>query len=214
MTAAVRRTAGDGRTPAGLALLGVLAGVAAKAADESGWTAAADLGTYPAAWVLAVSLIGRFAPSPVTAAIRAAAFFAAMTLAYYAWAAWVLGFGWSALLPVWLVLAATAVAGVAALVQWATARPGVLPGAALALVAGVAVAEGGLRGLWLWAQGLLPFAAARPVQAVVEVAVVLTITLALPRHGSTRFWAAVLLVPMAWLAGELVGRLYGTGWLS
>jgi hypothetical protein len=47
----------------GFAGLGVLAGVAAKAADESGigWTA--DLGTYPAAWVLAVALIGRYAPT-------------------------------------------------------------------------------------------------------------------------------------------------------
>ena len=47
----------------GVALLGVLAGVAAKAADESGLRWAADLGSYPAAWVLAVALLGRL-PRP------------------------------------------------------------------------------------------------------------------------------------------------------
>ncbi|TFV44632.1 hypothetical protein [Blastococcus sp. TF02A-35] len=49
---------------AAAALAGVLAGVAAKAADESGWQWAADLGTYPAAWVLAVALLGRCARRP------------------------------------------------------------------------------------------------------------------------------------------------------
>lgn len=39
-----------------LALVGGLAGIAAKAADESGVRGAADLGSYPAAWVLAVAL--------------------------------------------------------------------------------------------------------------------------------------------------------------
>jgi len=55
-----RRRAGL-RLLATFAGLGVLAGVAAKAADESGWRWAADLGSYPAAWVLAVAVIGRSA---------------------------------------------------------------------------------------------------------------------------------------------------------
>ena len=59
---------------------GLLAGVAAKAGDESGWRWAADLGTYPAAWVLAVALIGWAAPSPGVAALRSGISFAAMTL--------------------------------------------------------------------------------------------------------------------------------------
>jgi hypothetical protein len=41
------------RAAALLALVGALAGVTTKAADGSPWTWAADLGTYPAAWVLA-----------------------------------------------------------------------------------------------------------------------------------------------------------------
>ena len=215
MTSAGTRTGlGEPVALAGLALLGVLAGIAAKAADEAGPTWAADLGSYPAAWVLAVALIGRFAPTLAAAATRAAVFFAAMTVAYYAWAAWVLGFGWSRLLPVWLVLSATAVAAVAAVVRWASDRPGVLPGGLMALVAGIAAADGGLRGLWLWVQGLLPWAATRPVQAVAEVVVAVVVAVVLPRHGVTRFWAAVLLVPMAWVAGELLDALHGTGWLS
>jgi len=51
-----------------LVVAGVLAGIAAKAADESGRRWAADLGSYPAAWVLAVALIGRCAGTPRAAA--------------------------------------------------------------------------------------------------------------------------------------------------
>jgi hypothetical protein len=58
-----RRVTAEPVLVAGFVLLGVLAGVTAKAADESGWGWAADLGSYPAAWVLAVALIGGSAPS-------------------------------------------------------------------------------------------------------------------------------------------------------
>jgi hypothetical protein len=44
--------------------LGLVAGALAKAADESGSRWAADLGSYPAAWVLAVALLGGAAPRP------------------------------------------------------------------------------------------------------------------------------------------------------
>ena len=72
----------DAARALGLAVvLGVLAGVAAKAADESGPGWAADLGSYPALWVLAVGLVGRAAPGPRAAAVRAGVFFAAMTVA-------------------------------------------------------------------------------------------------------------------------------------
>jgi hypothetical protein len=193
-----------------LAALGVLAGVAAKAADESGIGWAADLGTFPAAWVLAVATIGRFAPSWPAAAVRAAAFFAAMTAAYYGWAVWVLGFGYEPdLILTWLALSATAVAAVAGVSWWATRRPGMLPGLLLALIAGTALAGGALRNVYLWwsdESRLL-----HPVEAAVEVAVALAITLALPRHAATRLWAVLLVVPMWWMAGELLDRLYGAG---
>ena len=121
ITTPARRAAESSRL-VGLAALGVLAGIAAKAADESGMTWAADLGTYPAAWVLAVALIGRYAPTLLLAAVRAAVFFAAMTVAYYTWAAVVLNFGWSSLLVPWLVLSSTAVAGAAVTAWWGTRR--------------------------------------------------------------------------------------------
>ena len=44
--------------------LGLVAGALAEAADESGPRWAADLGSYPAAWVLAVALLGGAAPRP------------------------------------------------------------------------------------------------------------------------------------------------------
>jgi hypothetical protein len=198
---------------AGLALLGALAGGLAKAADESGITWAADVGTYPAAWVLAVALIGRFAPTLRGAAVRAAVFFASMTVAYYAWAVWVLGFGYEPdLIVAWLVLSATAVAAVAAGTWWATRRSGPLSGGLMALVAGTALVGGAARGLYLWWDGSLVAAAARPVQAGVEVIAVLVIAVGLPRRRSTRLWALALVLPMWWLAGRLLDlTLYGTG---
>jgi hypothetical protein len=193
-----------------LAAAGVLAGVAAKAADESGVGWAADLGTFPAAWVLAVAAIGRFAPTWRAAAVRASVFFAAMTAAYYGWAVRVLGFGYDpGLVLTWLVLSATAVAAVAAVSWEATRRRGPLPGALLALVAGTALAGGALRNLSLWWSGASLLL--HPVEAGVEVAVALAVTLAVPRHAATRLWAVVLVVPMWWLAGELLDRLYGAG---
>jgi hypothetical protein len=176
--------------------LGVLAGIAAKAADESGWRWAADLGSYPAAWVLAVALIGRAAPSVGAAAARSGVFFAAMTLAYYAWAAWVLGFGWNRLLPVWLVLSASAVALTGAAVSWATRRAGPLPGAALAGCAGIVLAGGAIRN-----------AGGHPVQAVADVAVAVVLVLALPGERSTRWWAVALVGPMCVLAALGLGVL-------
>ncbi|WP_113800437.1 DUF6518 family protein [Blastococcus sp. TF02-8] len=193
------------------AVTGVLAGVAAKAADESGWQAAADLGTYPAAWVLAVVLVGRSAPTAVAAAARAAVFFAAMTLAYYAYAAWVLHFGWSRLLPVWLVLSATAVAVTAAGSWWATRRSGPLPGAGLALAGGIALAGGAFLPLWrrltgTAAEGELLL---HPVQGVVDGVVAVLLVAMLPRHLTTRLWGLALLAPMTWLALRLFDRFSG-----
>ena len=172
--------------------LGLVAGALAKAADESGLGWAADVGSYPAAWVLAVALLGRAAPTVRAAAARSAVFFAAMSLAYYAWAALVLGFGWNRLLVAWLVLSATAVPAVAAAVQWAARRPGLLPGVLLAGTAGIVLAGGAVLG----------DAGAHPVQAVADVAVAGVLAAVLPRHGRTRLWALVLLAPATWLAGR------------
>jgi hypothetical protein len=193
-------------TAALLALAGALVGIAAKAADESSWSWAADLGTYPAAWVLAVALIGRQAPGPVAAAVRAAAFFAAMSLAYYAWAALVLGFGWTWLLGAWLVLSATVVPVVAAAVHWATRRAGVLAGAVMAATAGLVLAGDGVLRLWYWLTEGWP--GLHLVQGVVDVLVALILTVVLPRQRSTRVWAVVLALPMAWLAAQALPAFY------
>ncbi|RBY94413.1 hypothetical protein DQ244_03610 [Blastococcus sp. TBT05-19] len=171
------------------AAAGALAGVAAKAADESGWRWAADLGSYPAAWVLVVALIGHLAPSLPAAAMRAGTFFAAMTLAYYAWAAVVLGFGWNRLLPIWLALSATAVAAVAAAVRWAAGRS--TAGAAVwALAAGIVLAGGAVSD-----------AGEHPVQAAVDVVVAAVLVLVLPDGTAARGRACLLLAPVTVLAG-------------
>ncbi|NEK59944.1 hypothetical protein GCU56_18980 [Geodermatophilus sabuli] len=175
-----------------LAVLGLLAGSVAKAADESSLAWAADLGSYPASWVLAVAVIGRAAATPRAAAVRAAVFFAAMSVAYYAWAALVLGFGWNRLLGAWLLLSVTAVPAVGAAAQWATRRAGPLPGGLLAGAAGIVLAGG----------AVLPGPGAHPVQAVADVLVAAVVVVVLPRHGRTRLWALVCLAPATWLAGS------------
>jgi hypothetical protein len=134
--------------PAGIA--GVLAGIVAKAGDESGWRWAADLGNCPAAWVLAVALIGWSAPSAVAAALRSGMFFAAMTVAYYAWAAEVLDVGWDVrLLVAWLLLSATAVPVTGAGVQWAPRRAGWFAGGLLGVPAEPVLGSGAARQTWL-----------------------------------------------------------------
>ena len=183
-----------------LAAAGVLAGVAAKAADEKHWGWAADLGSFPAAWVLTVALLGRFAPSWRAAALRSAVFFAAMSIAYYAWAAEVLDFGWNRqLLGEWLVMSLTAVPATALAAWWASRRAGVLPGALLAGLAAIAFGGGVVRqqlGIWTGSQ---PYLMAQPVQAAVDIVVALVLVLALPQHWRTRLWAMALTVPVVWL---------------
>jgi hypothetical protein len=187
-----------------LAVAGALAGVLAKAADESGWGWAADLGSFPAAWVLTVALLGRFAPSWRAAAVRSSVFFAAMSVAYYAWAAEVLGFGWNRrLLAAWLVLSLTAVPATALAAWWAPRRSGPVPGALLAGLAAIALGGGVVRqqlGIWTGSQ---PYLMAQPVQAAVDIVVALVLVLALPRHLGTRVWAALLTVPLVWLIWAL-----------
>jgi hypothetical protein len=201
------------RTLVGFAAGGALAGIVAKAADESGIAWAADLGSDPPMWVLAVALIGRSAPTLPTAAARAATFFAAMTLAYYGWAVWVLGFGYEPdLIAAWLALSATAVAAVAAVSWWATRRPGVVAGALVGLIAGTALVGGALRLLFLWWDGSAVASALQPVQVAAELVAVLVITLVLPLHRSTRLWALAFTLPMWWLAQLLIDAvLYGSG---
>jgi Family of unknown function (DUF6518) len=194
------------RVAALLAVVGALAGIAAKAADESPWSWAADLGTFPAAWVLAVAVIGRQAPGPLAAALRASAFFAAMSVAYYAWAALVLGFGWTWLLGAWLVLSATAVPAAAVAAQWATRRPGAAAGLLVAAAAGLVLGSGGALRLWYRLTGT--WQGPHVVQGVVDVLVALALVLLLPRHRSTRVWAVVLALPMAWLAGRGLDVFY------
>lgn len=182
------------------AALGAATGVLAKVADGGpGWLA--DLGSYPAAWVLAVALLGWLASTTRLAAVGSAVFFAVMSLAYYGWAVVVLGFALRpvlVLLAVWLLLSATAVPLFAVGVRWATTHRGVLPGALLAGAAALAVAEGPLAD-----DGV------RPVQAVAGVLVALVVAGLLPRHGRTRAVSLVLLVPAVVVATAGLGLLRG-----
>lgn len=189
----------------GFGALGLLTGVLAKAGDESGRQWAADLGTYPAAWVLAVALIGWWAPTARAAAVRAGTFFAAMAVAYYAWAALVLDFGWSSrLLVAWVALSATAVPATGAVVHWATRRSGPLAGGLLGVPAGLVLGSGAAHEWWrAWVRGDLALPD-RPVQVVAEVVTAVVLVAVLPQDPRTGRWAAVLAVPAILVAAPVL----------
>ena len=205
-TTTVRAARRGSRTGA-LAGLGLLAGVAAKAADASGVAWLVDLGSYPAAWVLAVALVARSAPSTRRAAVGSAVFFAVMSVGYYGFAVGVLGFGLRVtlvLLGAWVALSVTAVPAFAAVVRESCVRRGVLPGVLLAGAAALALADRTLWHLVVRPEGV-PL---HPVQGVVSAVVALVVAGALPRHHRTRVVALALLVPAAVLATAAVDVLY------
>ncbi len=157
----------------------------------------------PALWVLVMATIGFRAPTAISAALWALAFFVAMCFAYYTWAVLVLGFGRGNELYAWLVLAVTAVPLLSASAWWATRRRGVLPGIVIGSLAALVLASGAAWRVGLHFAGHLPSHATRPVQAAVEVGMVLVVLLAFPRHSTTRAWAVAVLLPVAWMVPRL-----------
>jgi hypothetical protein len=190
---------------------GALSGAAAKVADESDITGMADLGTSPTVWVLALALIARLAPTQVDAAIRAAGFFAAMCIGYYAWTSAVLGYpGSGPLLMGWIAIALTIVPVGAALIRWSYDRSGVVAGAVLAGAGGVALSDQRVVQLWHAAIGGLPSDfPLRPIQGLTGIATALVITLWLPTHHATRASAGLLLLPMTYVAMTVLDAARG-----
>ena len=187
-------------------LAGAMAGVLAKLADELGsWWA--DAATYPAVWVVPLALAVRTARGPGQAALHAAAFFIPMTLAYYAWAQFVLGFGYTRYAAVWLVFSIVAVPLLAAGVRWARDGADLLAGVATSLLAALALAGGSVLRVWLWAQGSLPAESARPVQAVLDLAIAAAVAWWVPRTARARGWAVIAVVPITWVVVHLLPQL-------
>jgi hypothetical protein len=183
---------------AALAALGVVAGVAAEVFDRSvGWGAAQ--GSFIATSVLAVALLGRWAPHGSAAVLRSVVFYAAMSIAVCVSAAELIDVGWNLRkLAAGLFLSATVVPALALALWWATRRAGVLPGAMVAVPTALVLAGGAV-----WWQievmtGMQPYLVDRPVQAAFEAGTALVLLLALPRHVSTRLWAVVFAVPFTW----------------
>ena len=180
---------------AGWAVTGAAVGVLAKLGDLAGsWWG--DAGTYPAVWVIPIAILARTSRGPGQAALRAAVFFVPMTVAYYAWAQVILGFGYTRDLVVWLVLAAAVVPPFAAVVRWGREGCDALAAGTAALLAALSFSGGALHRVWLAATGSLPSDATRPVQAALEVVVAVGVVLWLPRTRRARTWAALALVPV------------------
>lgn len=186
--------------------LGVVAGIAAKLADESGIGWLSDLGTFGAIWVLVIIAIAWIAPTLVAAAVRSALFFIGLSVAYYAVSSFVLGFPETGLVVRWAALAVTAVPIMAAAIWWAARRRGLLPAVVAAMVAAIALFDGNVLPFWYAATGepLPPEFPYRPVQAAVEIGTALVAVLLIPREWLTRAVALVLIVPASFLVPELI----------
>lgn len=183
-----------------LASAGAAAGIIAKVADESGVRWMSDAGTLPALWALTLTVIAALAPDALRAALRSVAFFTSACLAYYLWQAYVLNFGAGKVTYLWLALSVTVVPALAALLWWAVRRRGVWGALVLAGVGGFVLANGSVIQVWWYLTSTLPEEfPLRPVQAAFDLVVALVVVTLLPRHHATRSWAALLLVPTAWL---------------
>lgn len=194
---------------AGATAVGVLGGVAAKAADSgvSDWLS--DLANYPAAYVLGLVLISRFAPTAAQAALRSAAFFVSFCLGYYGWAQYGQGFGGSRYFVIWTALALTAVPSFAVLLWWAARRAGLLPGLVIALAAAIVLADGPVRQVWLrYVTGdLPPNFPVHPSQAVFDIIAAGVIVGLTPQHLRTRVVAVLCIIPMYLLATQAIDAL-------
>ncbi len=193
------------------ALGGAAAGLTAKLADESSVRWAADLGTYPALWVLVLVVVGWRSRTPGRAAVQSAAFFLAMTVTYYLYARLALGFAGGGHEGVWALAAVTVAPLAAAAAAWAlrSARPPAA-GAVLALLAALALAGGAVDQYLLAARGLLPpEVPLHPVQAVAELGVVVLAVFVAPRDWARRGWAAAMLLPAAWVVARIVDAGFG-----
>jgi hypothetical protein len=195
---------------AGAAVAGALCGVAAKAADTAATDWVNDLADFPAAYLLALALLARTAPSAVTSAVRAAAFFTTLCLAYYSWSSIVLGFGGGRFLFAWTAVALTVVPLLAAVLQWASRRDdagaGLVTGLVMGLAAAAPLADGAPRRLWsLYISDALDSGVPLHLpQAVLDVTVAAIVAGLLPRHRRTRLVALALVLPLVFVAGRLI----------
>ncbi|MGO3885206.1 MAG: DUF6518 family protein [Mycetocola sp.] len=173
---------------------GGIAGVLAKFADGAG-TWAADLTSYLAIWVVAVALIGAYAPTATQAAVRSVAAAVTMCAGYYAITAFVLHYPVGREAAVWLVLAVTAVPVCAALICRARSADRWWSAILIGLCAALCVSDGAVSRvvMMLTEDTSATFdASVRPVQAVVSLLGVVVIVGCVPRSWRNRVGAALV----------------------
>lgn len=196
---------------AGSVVLGGLCGVGAKAADSAAVDWVSDLANYPGLYMLGLAFLAWTAGTAATAAARAALFFTALCLAYYAWSSIVLGFGGGRFLYAWTAVALTVVPLIAALLQWAFRRDGGLAGFVIGLAGAVPLADGVLRRIWsLHVSDALDSGTSLHVpQAVLDVVITGIIVGLLPRYRKTRLASVLLVLPLALAAERLIDSVRG-----
>lgn len=90
-------------TTAALFLSGALLGLVSKHFDST--TIIGDITTRPGIWILLVTLVSAFSPTPRSAALHTLAFLFGMLLAYYAYTTWLFGYFPAQVATAWGVFA-------------------------------------------------------------------------------------------------------------
>lgn len=192
----------------GIVGLGLSCGVAAKVGDETTWQWATDLGTYPAVWIFVAVLFGHFSHSPAAAAAGAAVFSSAAVIGYYAWAVFVLGFGFSVNYPaIWLGASVTA-APLLSAAAWFGSHQRIPPWLFAAPIAALILSEGPLRQYWndltIGLPDGFPF---HPVQALVSLVLALATIGLMTRTPADRAKALVLTIPLMLVVENAIDAL-------
>jgi hypothetical protein len=188
-----------------VALAGAVSGIAAKLADQTQVDWLNDLGTYPAIWMLIVVAFGRWFRTPLLAAAHTAIFYVAMVGGYYLYAHQILGFGIVRDETIWFIAAITIAPLAAAALNWSSHSSHPASGIIPAGIASIVLASGPLNQYLLHLLHAFPEGARlHPVQAVIDLAVALTVIAVIPKHPTTRLLAAALTIPGTWLAPHLI----------
>ncbi len=184
----------------GVALLGgLVAGVAAKWADEAGIGEWADLGTYAGAWVVAITLIAAFSRRWLDAVLRTVAFMLTALVAYYAYAVWVLDFSVPSRLVVgWLALALILVPPFS-IIAWYSRRGGWLATLGVAVPVGVLLAE---------AYTFVRVLPLHQVQFVFNLVSAVLLLVILARGHEQRLRTLVLVLPVAIVVAPILDRMW------
>ena len=188
-------------------LIGALAGLGAKLADE--WTVSwlGNLGSNRPLWIVITVIIGWKAARPALAAAWSACFFMAMVAAYYSLTVFVLGYPVNASSALWLIEAITIVPALSAITAAVRGRTVAEP-VWIGLCAALILVEGGPRRAWFSLTGQMPYDVDWIVVGAIETAFAIGLLLLVARSQRRLAAAAIICVVSVWPLSVLIDRIF------